>query len=607
MKSAQPAGPEQSRWRIAEQSYVDAIAHPLAGSQRIVLPLLGLLSLGTLSRSLNQPGQALLLALGSLLLAFLLAWAWFSLGSLAIKIALPSNKTVRGWLFAFLYGTTELIRTVANAWELSQLHVGPPPNWPFELCASFLTGLALFGVVSLLVGDAYTYKSDLAELVKIRERLRLTALASRRDLATRREELLSGVREILNRALGEVLGSGSLGVLATRQTVSLLNDVASEVVRPLSHQLYRAEDVDAALEVAPGSPRIRVHDVAVLATETKPFRPIAMTIIIFMLFAGVAFFAMPPMQGLIAIVSVCAGTYLFLKYCEVIVTPLIRRLRIGYRFVSLGLTYALYTLAFWLSMSVLMGWTSQGPPVAQALYSLGLGLPLLGLFATTPALRRARQTTLDEAEHLNSRLNWLVARLNAELWADRRAIAKSLHQDVQGVLVAASFRLQRAIDADRDVDVATAEVRELVAMAANFAVAPTTPPTMDFAIENLSDRWRGVLEISFSADDGAQAVLSADPIARQILQEAISEFVTNAVKHGLAKTATIDAKFDGDSNVIVEGRNDGFPISEDSFSPGMGTRMMQTMGVTGGYENVPGGVVFRAKLPVVIDESDGQI
>ena len=606
MKSAQQAGPEKSRWRIAEQSYVDAIAHPLAGSQRIVIPLLLLLGLGSISRSFDEGGRVILFAAGFQVVALIAAWAWYSLASLIIRFTLPRNRSARGWLFAATYGTTEMTRSLLYAWLRAQGNVGPEPNWAFETVAGFMTGLALFGVVSLLVGDAYTYKADLGNLLNIQEKLRVAALAAKRDLQARREELLSGVREILDGALGQVLGADA-EARGSRETVVLLNAVARDVVRPLSHELFGTAKSDSLLEMEQSVPRIRVSEVAALATVTKPFRPIAMVVMIFLLFSGFAFFVMPPLWGGITLTSVCLGTYIFLALCQEFVVPWLRRRNLGIRYLALTLIYALFTILFWTSMTSLTGWSNQGPALAQALYSLVLGVPLLSLFAATPALRLARQQTLAEARRLNERLNWLAARLNAELWSDRRALAKTLHQDVQGVLVAAAFRLQRAIDDDRDVDLARLEVRELVEMAANFAVAPTTPPTMDFAIENLSDRWRGVLEISFSSDASAQAALSADPIARQILQDAVSEFVTNAVKHGLAKTATIYAKFDGEANLIVEGRNDGSPISEDSFSPGMGTRMMQTMGVRGGYENVPGGVVFRAKLPVVIDESDGQI
>jgi hypothetical protein len=236
---------------------------------------------------------------------------------------------------------------------------------------------------------------------------------------------------------------------------------------------------------------------------------------------------------------------------------------------------------------------------AQAVYGIVLGIPLLSILAIAPATRQARVEVLAETASVNKELSWMTARLGAELWADRRAIAKTLHQDVQGVLVAAAFRLQRAIDLGQDIEVAAEEVYDIVSLAANFAVAPAMPPTMDFSLELLRDRWSGILTVSFDADENAGQLLSVDSVARQLMQETISEFATNSVKHGLASEAVVTVRSSDPKLLTISLTNNGGPISDDASFEGLGSRMMLTMGINGTYQNLAtGGVALYAQIPV---------
>ena len=588
-----------STLRQSLRSYTERCGSASAGRQRVVLPVLLVLSFGSIPRWTADGLAHLPTVISGVALAGFSAWLVFTLFSLIFRFIFPNQSIRRGVAFVLLYGLIESVRAVVLAAYFIQVGLSAGANWPFEVVGGYLTGVALYATMSLFIGDAEIYKNDLAALLEARERLRLVLESIEKDLRERREELLVSVREVISGALASVIKQRGRKPGADARLVSELNRISADVVRPLSHSMYGQDGLGLALSNSLIIPKVRFNRVAVLTSIVSPFRPAATATLIFMLIAPASILRLGSVQGIYAMVSVIGVTVVWLAVCKYVLLRWIAKLPFALRAVLILALYA--GLAVFVLAVVIKGENLEVPVSleTQALYGVLLGVPLLTVLAITPATRQARDEVIAETATTNHELSWMTARLGAELWADRRAIAKSLHQDVQGVLVAAAFRLQQAIDRGEDTDVAAEEVFGIVQLAANFAVAPQEPPSMEHALGVLRERWEGILEIAYEADSKAERALGADRIARQLMQETISEFAINSVKHGLASRADVKIAFASQRVLSVVLTNNGGPIAESATFDGLGFGMMLTMGINGTYENLPdGGVALRASIPV---------
>ena len=589
----------KTMWRQSLRSYTERCGSASAGRQRVVLPVLLVLSFGSIPRWTADGLAHVPTVISGVALAGFSAWLVFTVFAVFFRFLFPNQSIRRGIAFVFLYGLIESVRAVVLAAYFIQVGLSAGANWQFEVVGGYLTGVALYTTMSLFIGDAEIYKSDLAALLEARERLRLVLESIEKDLRERREELLVSVREVISGALASVIKQRGRKPGADARLVSELNRISADVVRPLSHSMYGQDGLGLALSATLAVPKVRFNRVAVLTTLVSPFRPAATATLIFMLVAPASILRLGSLDGLYAMVSVTGVTVAWLAICKYVLLRWIRKLPFVVRSIAVLALYA--GLALFMLAGVIQGAHLEVPVSieTQALYGILLGVPLLTVLAITPATRQAREEVIAETVTTNHELSWMTARLGAELWADRRAIAKSLHQDVQGVLVAAAFRLQQAIDRGEDTSVAAEEVFGIVKLAANFAVAPQEPPSMEHALGVLRERWEGILEISFEADSKSEKALASDRIARQLMQETISEFAINSVKHGLASRADVKISFASQRVLSVALTNNGGPVAESATFDGLGSRMMLTMGINGAYENLPdGGVALRASIPV---------
>lgn len=492
-----------------------------------------------------------------------------------------------------------MLRALVLASVLLNNHLVSQVLWGPEAISGFMTGLALFSVVAFFVGDSRVYRAEFEQLLRVREQLQIALASLKLDIQSRRDDLLKSVRDVITQALASVVEQRRSGARDDAKLVKELSRISTDVVRPLSHSVYDQTDLFESLDATRERPKVRFTRVIVLATLTEPFRPVVLAIIIVLLVTPVALVAIDPWQALAIFIGLTIWTLASLEVARRWITPIIRRFGFVVRLVAIESVYLVYALVTSLLLNVITNVESGFGGYAQTIYIVLLALPLMSVLALTPGMREARKEVLVDVQKNNSELSWLSARLSAELWADRRAIAKSLHQDVQGLLVAAAFRLQRALDRGEDVSEATDEVYDIVNMAANFVVAPAEPPTMEFAVQNLQERWSGILEIDYEATPEAVALLARDRIARELLQETLGEFVVNSVKHGLASSASVKLSGLGSRMLRIEFENNGEPIPEGVAFDGLGSRMMTTMGVNGGFANLAGGGVrLYAEIPV---------
>jgi len=215
--------------------------------------------------------------------------------------------------------------------------------------------------------------------------------------------------------------------------------------------------------------------------------------------------------------------------------------------------------------------------------------------AVPPGLRQAHREILMETEAVNARLAWNVSRDNSLLWAEQKQLSRTLHQEIQGTLLAAAFRLQRDIEAGGDTEQALAEVRELITVAAQQSVTPGVVHALNIGLGEIRDRWAGVIDFIWDCDEVLRNRLDIDDLTRHIVYDVLGEFITNSIKHGQAKNAALSILALSEDSIRLSLTNDGAPLSYDAV-PGLGTRLAENVGLAAGFIPSAKGIEFHVDL-----------
>lgn len=147
-------------------------------------------------------------------------------------------------------------------------------------------------------------------------------------------------------------------------------------------------------------------------------------------------------------------------------------------------------------------------------------------------------------------------------------VATRLHADVQGRMLAAARRIERDGHSDESV------ARELQALDEMLDSLPELARAEGSAglgteLERLVSRWRGFIDVRLAPEcDGLVEVLRGSPDLEERVAQVIGEAVTNAVRHGLARTATVNLDV-GEDGVVVTVTDDG--IGPRAGAPGLGS------------------------------------
>jgi signal transduction histidine kinase len=220
--------------------------------------------------------------------------------------------------------------------------------------------------------------------------------------------------------------------------------------------------------------------------------------------------------------------------------------------------------------------------------------------AVPPGLRQAHREILMETEAVNARLAWNVSRDNSLLWAEQKQLSRTLHQEIQGTLLAAAFRLQRDIEAGGDTEQSLAEVRELITVAAQQSVTPGAVYALNKGLGEIRDRWAGVIDFTWDCDEGLRNRLDKDDLTRHIVYDVLGEFITNSIKHGQAKNAALSILALSEDSIRLSLTNDGAPLSFDAV-PGLGTRLAENVGLAAGFIPNTAGIEFHVDLTLEQD------
>ena len=427
-----------------------------------------------------------------------------------------------------------------------------------------------------------------AQLEAEQWRLRETADSMEGELREAERELRTRAREILEpelveirRMLEERLGQDGADVVADR----LMSSVR-DVVRPASHQLATptylpARDIPAVVPVRFNVFRDKMDVPAAIRPEWL--------VGVFLIFLATSVVALQDawIRTLPTVLSLCAmgGLLVLVKHAW---PRRFRTMRVASGFLLITLLYVASFTAQYTLDSRFFGVSNRFvQPVTSFLVTttVAVAFTLIAIHSEHAESTRMKLITV------NSQLMELVARMRRQLWLCHRAVALTVHGQLQSMLVATAMRLRLTADDTSNA----ADLRRLDDVLTSISTPGLNSVTLLDTLDELREIWSGVVEIEYEISPEALARMYEDAGLATCASEVCREAVTNAIRHGGATTIQIEvgAVTAGLALTVVD---DGQGVAVD-YRAGLGLTMMDQTCLSWALVNgALGGATLQAVL-----------
>lgn len=571
-------------------------AGPRATSQAVVLPILLFLSFNAAPAGLTQSPDVRLIQLRILFFAFVCAWTYFTVFGVVIENVAARMGRLRSTLVMVLFATTETLRTVLVHQFALLGGLESDPVWLFRITGGTATGIVFFSVLSIVVNDSQYYRVSYRELFEQRILLNASLSSAEANLTRTRDQLVQSVRDQLDKALRSILRDSAQTSSQALELSDELFHVSEGVVRPLSHQLFEIPVLVDRTELSVKPPRVPFSTFVKVSSLADPFRPVQLVFIGFLLTLPVVFLFTHPIDyvgwagGLVL-------TFAVLFVAQKYLTPRLIKIPFILRVILISAIYSAPALLFAGSVTnAVYSKTSNG--ALMAIYGVAMVMFLGWLIAASEGMRVSRTNMLEEISHVNNELYWLGVRLQAELWVDQKNLALTLHNEVQATLLAAALKLKAASDQGEITAGVMTEVKELILRGMNFAAKETVSTTLDEAVNRLNDNWGGLITMRYTAAQETLDLLAQDPITMGVLEDVLSEFQNNSLKHGKATETTVILSTSTPGVLSLSMSNNGSPLVSGELRSGLGSTFLNSVSLSQKFENYTRGVKLTVLLPL---------
>jgi signal transduction histidine kinase len=443
--------------------------------------------------------------------------------------------------------------------------------------AGMIFGLVAFVPAALIAGTVRDYRRTRAELLSTRGQLSATGAALVEQMEASDERATERIRTDILSSLSEVED----GV-----DVRSLERLASEVVRPLSHELAQAVPSWQPPEAV--EERVRVSAVLDRADSGTPLMPITTAVV-------VAFISVVPLwlneTGLLAILflvgALVVGIVALLGANQVLLA-LLRGRRWWWRLAIVFLVLSAIGLILGSAAQALLGPGRLSLPWTEAYWAL---MVLIGLaLALAKAAVGELESTLADLRESQELLRWQIARLRMIQWSSRQRLARALHGPVQGAIAASAARLRDGSEPEKQV-IAGLSQSLLEALSLHHQRR-----TFIEGVELLRSNWAGLCAVNLITVRDDLTRLDEDDAACEITIDIVTESVSNAVRHGKATNVTIEVRSEED-RVVVNVVDDG--TSTKVSLPGLGTRLLDDCTIEWTRHIGRGSTELQATLPLL--------
>lgn len=589
---------ESNSFLIKEESQRRSLrfAGPRATSQWVVLPILVFLSFNVTVVGFTQVTVDQLILLRVTFFALVSAWLYFTVLGTILNRIFARFGTGRNWAIGFLYATTELIRTCLI--HLYSVSAGIPStaDWSFRITGGLTTGIVMFSIVSTALNDGASYTSAYRKLITQQLKLQATIAASQENLLRTRDQIVESARLQISQALFSTRDESEKINPSYSRIIDELFRVTEEIVRPLSHSLFDNPVGFVSPEQQMKPPKVPLKRFLSDSSTAAPFRPGTMILIASMLSFPSLFLVQSWFYALAW--SLCLlFFYVFIAIAAKFITPVLIKIPYVVRLLLIAVIFIIPAVIF---TFVVFFALFDGPELSWnvVLYGSILGLGVGALVASSQGMLASRARMLQEVSDINDELYWLNVRLQAELWLDQKNLALTLHNDVQATLLAAALKLKASWgEGKTSADTVMPEVKELIYRSINFATAAPDQRSLADAIARINDNWAGLITMKFTATAETQELVQSDPVTMGVLEDVLSEFQNNSLKHGQATETTAILTSPAAGVLQVAMSNNGHRI-DTAVEGGLGSHFLASVSLSYKLENFDRGVRLTVKLPI---------
>jgi signal transduction histidine kinase len=381
-----------------------------------------------------------------------------------------------------------------------------------RMATNILGSVIVLSFIAVVVDD---YRTDEAIVTRLDSaNAALTQLRDREEDALRAADV-DVIEEVRRRIESELQSAGT--------DSARVRDIADSIVRPLSHELTESAPLDSFVRPTEIASRAKLGFSQAFAYLLAPL-PWAVVVIVELSVFGPVFARYGPVMALANLIL--GGSLIFLG-CLLIVRslplPTSALARLITIVLALGVVGAVGTE---LTSFVISQVIAPFPvPIAGATAGVvGAGVAV-SLWAAVNAGRRARREAMTQAVAEEASV---IERLRRLVEDRRLQAARFLHGPIQGELIAASLKGDRPED-----------VREVITQRFSEYGSIASAGRSEQQVADVIAAWSSVLDISYSADPGIWRSLDSDPERASLFIDALSEGLTNAVRHSSSRKVEV--------------------------------------------------------------------
>lgn len=473
-------------------------------------------------------------------------------------------------------------------------------------------------LIASVTNPLASHRQSVQSLYEIQAQLLSTRPAGQQALASERGAVVARISDLVERTLNV------LQVALPNESIAALRGASEDVVRPLSHHLA-SEKPDfeppaikqssppqwrSVLSNALSTPLIQPFTMAATVTllasrltitsgnedkspQTIEFKLGALTLSLDFTRAGIA---------LIELVVILLSTWAAAELIARISRSRLRAAESRQRWlISVMSLVAISLVAQVLVMAAFSYLRLPEIPQVTALTHILFVLPLVIISAGIGAFRviqLRRAAVLEELTHINSDLKWEVAKINEELWQERRTLSRWLHGPVQAALQAGVIQLESDLQTTGVSEDSIESVRANV-RAALLQVDEPQELVADFegGVDSVKRLWAGVCSIHLEIEEGVRDRLVRDVLCASSVVELLGEACANAAIHGGATQVNASLQLQAQRLLKVEVTNNG-PRMHELKSTGLGGQILDEITLEWGLEFGPTGARLTAVMPL---------
>ncbi len=273
--------------------------------------------------------------------------------------------------------------------------------------------------------------------------------------------------------------------------------------------------------------------------------------------------------------------------------PRTKETRIGRGLLAVTAISALSTMPAWWITWQEYGFTPE--VIYCGLTTTGTNILMTFLIAYIHATDNARERYAKQLEAVNLELSKEVALFEQKLALNRREWSRIIHGDVQASLSAALTRLKRTEEPEPYV---FELIKNNIEHAKQALLTPSQAEvSFDEAMNSLVAAWANVCAIQLEVTARAKRALELSSDARACVNEICKEAISNAVRHGDAKRATITIDRQQDDLLDLRVSNDGSPVNQNHTS-GLGSAMIDELTLDWSIKSQNGQTTLVAVIPL---------